>query len=221
MARDAFRTGVHSLDRALGGGIPPGSIAVALGDAGSAVELLGYRTAVATERDTRYLTTMRTPATVRAAIDDAAGAGRTLGDLGPAHSGTVDIRQIGVTGQLGGGFQPSLGEHDAVVVDSFRDILATDGWRDVFTEIRDHVRERDGLALLVLDVDPDGALAQPIRQVCRAADAVFEYRADRATEDTLTARKVRGLAAEEPVLPVTVSLEVGRTLHHDPDRGHQ
>ena len=33
MARDAFQTGVHSLDRALGGGIPPGSVAVALGDA--------------------------------------------------------------------------------------------------------------------------------------------------------------------------------------------
>lgn len=221
MARDAFRTGVHSLDRALGGGIPPGSLAVALGDAASAVELLGYRTAVATDLDTRYLTTMRTPATVRAAIGDAASAGRTLGDLGPARAETVDIRQVGVAGESADVFHPSLGEHDAVVVDSFRDILATDGWRDAFTAVRDHVRERDGLALLVLDTDPDGALDRPVRQVCRAADAVFEYRADRATEDTLTARKVRGLATEVPVLPVTVSLEVGRTLHHDPDRGHQ
>ncbi|MDZ7745295.1 MAG: hypothetical protein U5K28_01735 [Halobacteriales archaeon] len=220
MSSDVFRTGVHSLDRALGGGVPSGSVAVALGDATSAVELLGYRTAVATERDTRYLTTMRTPATVRAAIDDAASAGRTLGDLGPSHSETVDIRQVGAT-ETAGGFQPALDAFDTVVVDSFRDIVVTGGWRELFADIRSHVRERDGLALFVLDADPDKSLERPLRQVCRAADAVFEYRTDRATEDTLTARKVRGLAAEEPVLPVTVSLEVGRTLYHDPDRGHE
>ena len=61
MARDAFRTGVHSLDRALGGGIPPGSLAVALGDAARAVHLLSYRTAMATDIDQRYLQTQRTP----------------------------------------------------------------------------------------------------------------------------------------------------------------
>jgi len=220
MARDAFQTGVHSLDRALGGGIPPGSVAVALGDARSAVELVGYRTAVTTTCDTRYLTTMRTPATVRAALDDAADAGQRFDTLGPAHPETVEIQAVEGTAWLDEPC-PSLGQNDAIVVDSFRDIVASGDWREPFDATREHVRDREGLALLVFDVHPDASLSQPLRQLCRAADAVLEYHTDRTAEDTLTVRKMRGLVADEPVLPVTVPLEVGRTVHHDPDRGHQ
>ena len=220
MARDAFQTGVHSLDRALGGGIPSGSVAVALGDARSAVELVGYRTAVATACDTRYLATMRTPATVRAALDDAANAGRRVDTLDLAHPETVEIRAVDGTEQTDER-RLSFDQHGVIVVDSFRDLVASGDWREPFDAIREHVRDREGLALLVLDVHPEASLSRPLRQLCRAADAVLEYHTDRATEDALTARKMRGLAADEPVLPVTVPLEMGRTVHHDPDCGHQ
>ncbi|MFB6156369.1 MAG: hypothetical protein ABEJ34_00820 [Haloferacaceae archaeon] len=78
---DRRSTGLPAIDRALGGGVPPGTLVAVVGGAGVPTEPVLY--AAATPRPTRYLTTLRPPDEVEAALarhGADATVGRVSGD---------------------------------------------------------------------------------------------------------------------------------------------
>ncbi|MFC6719125.1 P-loop NTPase [Natrialbaceae archaeon GCM10025810] len=194
-AGDRLPTGIDALDRHLGGGLPPGTVVALVADPASQAEHVLYRATGV--RGTLYLSTDRSRATVRRAVESASASAGNPTIRRVVGEGAID-EAIDLIGKL-----PNAAN---VVVDPVDELERRD--RSTYVSFLDKLVERmaetDGVAILhCLDDGPPNRSA-----TLRAADAVFALEAAAPgvgadVEHSLTVTKYRAEAG----LTGTVALE--------------
>ncbi|TKX55344.1 transcriptional regulator [Halorubrum sp. SP3] len=199
-------TGISVLDRQFGGGLPSGSVVVLKADPDSQSELILNRFARA--RRCRYLTTVRSPGAVEAALSFDGDEETTVeaaddgGDLDETLSLTGDLPESGT-----------------LIVDSVEPLegrASPSSYAEFLDGIRDRVDDAGGLALLhALRGGEDPRTRRVTEQV---ADVVFDLRTTvTGTEiaNRLIVPKFRGGAALEEPLKLKLTDEVAVDTSRD------
>lgn len=161
---DRLAVGNDAIDSALEGGLPPGTVVALTADSASQSEQLLYE-ATAT-RGTLYLTTDRTVADVKTAIESAT-----------VRTGNPTVRRLAGEDPLEYAIElvEELPEGANLVVDSTNALERTDrsGYREFLNVIGDRMRESRGIALLHCLGDDRPEHRTMTRHL---ADAVFDLR---------------------------------------------
>ncbi|MFB6281202.1 MAG: RAD55 family ATPase [Haloferacaceae archaeon] len=174
-------TGIAALDRALGGGVRPGSLVAVVGGPAAPTEPVLY--AVAAPRPTRYLTALRPADEVEAALDRHGAGGATVGRV----DGDELLADPGT--HLGG-----IDDGATVVVDPITD--AEQGGREDYRRLlaagKRALRRTGGVAVLhCFETTPP-----TLRRDLTLARADHVWRIDLTREGEpevlLTVRKARG-----------------------------
>ncbi|QSG05075.1 RecA-superfamily ATPase implicated in signal transduction, inactivated [Halapricum desulfuricans] len=189
-------TGVESIDRQLGGGLPPGSIAAVVGEPDGHAESLLHR--LTTARGTLYLSTDRPARLVRTAMS---------ADGGP--TGSPAMRTVGADPlEDATGLLADLPDGANFVVDPADVLEAHD--RDAYLEflrtLKDRMLETDGIAVLhCLEGEQRPANRGVTERVADAVLAVSAVRDGTALEARATVRKFR----PDPSARGTVAVDAG------------
>lgn len=205
---DRLPTGISVLDREIGGGLPAGSIVVLKADPASQSELFLNR--FTAERDTLYLTTVRSAEAVRD------GFGRTS-----AATGDPTIRAVGGDAALddANALVSTLPEDANLIVDSLEPLEAADDgrYRRFLNELQTQMVNTGGVAVLHALKGGDSSANRVVSE--QVADVVFDLRTtvtDAEIENRLAIPKFRGGAAlEEPVklkLADSVAIDTSRDI---------
>jgi KaiC/GvpD/RAD55 family RecA-like ATPase len=159
----ALPTGVDILDRKLGGGVPEGTVVALSARPASQAELFLYELAGA--RETVYLSTVRTEASVAAALTDRV-----------SDPETVDVRRLGDATPIEDA-QAALADvdRDATVILDPVDVLESGdaaAYREFLADLKRRVEGTGAVAVLhCLGDDPTPAQR---RTTAHIADLVFE-----------------------------------------------
>lgn len=210
-------TGIPTLDRRFGGGLPSGSVVALTADPASQSELVLNR--LARVRACRYLTTVRSAA----AVETAMGRGDERSDTAASADGGAETTvetAVGDSPDDVAAAAADLPERGTFVVDSVDPLeaaAAAPAYAASLDELRAHVVEADGIALLhALRGGEDARCRRVTEQV---ADVVFDLRTTvRGAEivNRLVVPKFRGGAAlEEPLklkLTDAVSVDTSRDI---------
>ena len=203
---ETLPTGISALDRQFGGGLPSGSVVVLEADPDSQSELILNR--FARVRECRYLTTVRSPAAVEAALSRDGDEETTVeavddgGDIEEASSLTAD--------------PPDGGTLIVDSVEPLEDGASTAAYAEFLDGVRSRVCDADGVALLhALRRGEDPQTRRVTEQV---ADVVFDLRTTvTGTEiaNRLVVPKFRGGAALEEPLKLKLTDEVAVDTSRD------
>jgi KaiC/GvpD/RAD55 family RecA-like ATPase len=166
---DAISTGLAGLDAQLGGGVPPGSVHVLLGEPMNALELFTYHFAASNPKlglKSQFVTTSATAESVKAGITAIGGdaAKATVTSLAGAKAWTLP--------------NPVAGQR--YVLDSFSEFVLHAGWDKAFArldELRQKVREGGGN--LLLTAIPDLHTPRELALLKLWGDGVLELGFDR------------------------------------------
>lgn len=166
---DALSTGLAGLDAQLGGGVPPGSVHLLLGEPMNALELFTYHFASSSPKSgikSQFITTSGTEKQVKAGIQAIGGdpGKASVTSLAESKSWTLP--------------NPTPGHR--YVLDSFSEVAMHLGWDKAYErllELREKVREGGG-NLLVTAV-PDLHNAREIAILKLWADGVLDLGFDR------------------------------------------
>ncbi|MXV63272.1 P-loop NTPase [Natronorubrum sp. JWXQ-INN-674] len=162
---DLLATGIGPLDRRLGGGLAPGSVVALTAEPASQTEQLLYETTA--PRGTLYLSTQRSAANVRRALEIAS-----------VETGNPTIRQVSGTTVLADAAEiiDKLPEGATLIIDPVNGLERRDrsAYVSFLNELKDRMVETNSIALL-------HGLCGPDRPANRAAtihatDAVFDVR---------------------------------------------
>ena len=166
---DALSTGLAGLDAQLGGGVPPGSVHLLLGEPMNALELFTYHFAASNPKSgikSQFVTTSGTEEQVKEGIRAIGGDPAKASVVSLAGSKTWTLPN------------PTPGHR--YVLDSFSEFAMHVGWDKAYerlVEIREKVREGDG-NLLVTAV-PDLHTPREIALLKLWADGVLDLGFDR------------------------------------------
>ena len=166
---DALSTGLAGLDAQLGGGVPPGSVHLLLGEPMNALELFTYHFAASSPKSgikSQFVTTSAQESQVKAGIQAIGG----------------DAAKTAVT-QLSGSKAWNLPNPTAghrYVLDSFSEYALHAGWDKAYermVELREKVREGNGN--LLITAVPELQTPREIALLKLWADGVLELGFDR------------------------------------------
>lgn len=201
-----LETGIGVLDRELGGGIPGGSIVLLSANPASQSELFLYE--LTDVRPTLYLTTIRSDAAVRDAVDriDVPTGNPTVRDVGgdnPLDKANKFINQLPQNANL---------VVDVVDVLERRD---TPRYRSFLNDLQNHMINTDGLAVLH---GMKGTSTPGNRDLTtHMADVVFDLQTEidgSEVENRLAVPKFRGGRA----LQETIKLKLAQRVDVDTSR---
>lgn len=163
----SLKTGIDVLDRQLGGGIPAGSTVALVAPPSSSAELLLYELTAA--RETLYLTTVRSKASVRDAFKatPAPSGDPTIHELNAAEALDHANRAIG-----------QLREQQALIIDPVDPLEERDSTRysSFLNGLQTHLQNTKGFAVLNCIADDHHPANR--RLTLHAADLVFELETD-------------------------------------------
>lgn len=162
---DRLPTGVTELDRTLGGGLPPGSIAALSADPASQSEHLLYE--LTASRGTLYLTTDRSEENVRSALEST-----------PVSTGTPTIRRLDPDAPFEHAIRliEHLPDRANLVLDAANTLERAERSRyvDFLNRLEDGVTQSDGIAIIHCH---RGTNEPPNRLVTYSiADVVVDFR---------------------------------------------
>jgi KaiC/GvpD/RAD55 family RecA-like ATPase len=166
---DALSTGLAGLDAQLGGGVPPGTVHLLLGEPMNALELFTYHFAASNPKagiKSQFVTTSGTEADVQSGIKAIGGdpAKAAVSSLAGAKTWTLP--------------NPTAGHR--YVLDSFSEVALHIGWDkayDRLTELREKVRA--GKGNLLITAVPELHTPREIALLKLWADGVLELGFDR------------------------------------------
>lgn len=204
-AQDALKTGIDTLDRKLGGGIPFGTVTALSASPASQSELLLYE--LADTRETVYLSTIRTGDAIVDTLDGRAVDTGTVEAIRLDTDEPVDHAQT-VLADLGDGVN--------LVVDPV-DVLegAGDGqYRQLLADLKQRVTGTS--SVVVLHCLTDGETPTRRRDTLHVADLVFdlatEIRGDSVTNRMAVPKFRTGQSIEDVIkLDLTSEVEVDTT----------
>jgi flagellar protein FlaH len=166
---DALSTGLAGLDAQLGGGVPPGSVHLLLGEPMNALELFTYHFAASSQKSgikSQFITTSGTEKQVKAGIQGIAGdpAKAIVTSLAGAKTWSLP--------------DPTPGHR--YVLDSFSEFAMRTGWDKAYerlVELREDVRKGNGN--LLITAIPDLHTPREIALLKLWADGVLDLGFDR------------------------------------------
>ena len=164
---DARSTGLAGLDAQLGGGVPPGTVHLLLGEPMNAVELFTYHFAMGGKASkTLFLTTSGSEEEIRA------GVGMVGGD--PAKV-TVQVMDRAKPAP-----PPSPVNGSRYIIDSFSELAIRVGWDAAYERLQDlRAKTRQTKSNLLITVTPDLHTQREIALLKQWADGVLELGFDR------------------------------------------
>lgn len=202
---DYLSTGIHVLDRRIGGGIPVGSVATFSSPAASQGELFLYE--LTSSRETLYITTDRTEDGVQEAIRNCT-----------ARTGKPHIRYVSGDAPLENTRRllRNVGEGWNLIIDTVDVLEETDParYRNFLNGLKNEMQNSRSIAVLHALSDnqtPARATTQHM------ADVVFDLRVDidgGDVETNLAVLKLRGASAPTE----TIKLELAEEVHIDTSR---
>jgi archaeal flagellar protein FlaH len=166
---DALSTGLAGLDAQLGGGVPPGSVHLLLGEPMNALELFTYHFAASNPKSgirSQFVTTAGTEEQVKSGIQGIIG-----------DPGKVTVTSLAAAKQWS---LPNPTNGHRYVLDSFSEFALQVGWDkayDRLVELRQKVRE--GRGNLLITAIPELHTPREIALLKLWADGVLELGFDR------------------------------------------
>lgn len=203
-------TGIEILDRKLGGGVPPGRLAVVSAAPASQSEALLYE--FATGRSSLYVTTIRPTDQVEPVLDEARAERAEREERRSDDADDYDV--VAVEDDRALEFVElvrQLPRRSHVVVDPTRPLEARDeeAYREFLVDLRAALAATESVGYLH---SLAGASAPPNRELTEyVADVVFDVTTERrgdSVETHLSVPKFRGGAAPEDVIKLDLSTGV-------------
>jgi len=200
-------TGIDALDRAMGGGVPPGRLVVLVADPGVQSELIVD--SVLSQRDTLFVTTDRPDWEVMKDIEPGLG------------SGEVTIREHTPDSLLSGldTLLDQIGTSSNFIIDSVNELelVPRQRYRIFLSDVKRRLFETGSLGLLTgVTVGHESARDLTLRR----ADIVWRLETrttDRAIENRLTVPKFRGGAAMTETVKLELTDEIRVDTSEDAD----
>jgi hypothetical protein len=190
---ERLSTGIGGLDRAIDGGVPPGSLIALTAGADSPGERLCYAAAAA--HPARYFSTLRPGEVVDEAMDAATGGigdGFDFRDEEDTPTRVLDVRDIDLLSAPGERFD-DLGAGETVIVDPVNPLERgdRDAYRAFLDSLADSLRAAGGIGVLHAQQTPETPTSRGL--TLSRADVTLELQ--RTIEDrvawTLLVTKVR------------------------------